>query len=277
MRNHRTFWILALSCCAILFSTTGCFQTAGEGLQVTSVALGVTFTPSPTFAPPTETETPTPELTEESTPEIIAQVPSETPETFGQVNGQAPDDGSQLNLQATPPSQVDSSALTATAIIATATQRAAEAMTATAIALTPVVTIPPPVVTTPAPVPGVTQAPPVSGADCVHIVRQEDRNLFRISLRYGVTVHEIAARSGITNINLISIGQELIIPGCGNPGSQLPPGGSPPGSGTPYTVMQNDTLYSLSLRFGKTVHEIAANNNIANINLIYIGDTIYIP
>ncbi len=45
----------------------------------------------------------------------------------------------------------------------------------------------------------------------VHVV-QPGENLFRISLRYGVSMSAIAAANGITNYNLIFAGQQLIIP-----------------------------------------------------------------
>ena len=45
----------------------------------------------------------------------------------------------------------------------------------------------------------------------VHIV-QPGENLFRISLRYGVSMSAIAAANGITNYNLIFAGQRLVIP-----------------------------------------------------------------
>ncbi len=52
---------------------------------------------------------------------------------------------------------------------------------------------------------------PGSTAGRVHIV-QPGENLFRISLRYGVSMSAIAAANGITNYNLIFAGQQLIIP-----------------------------------------------------------------
>src|SRR5574341_510584 len=45
-----------------------------------------------------------------------------------------------------------------------------------------------------------------------HVV-QPGENLFRISLRYGVTVQAIAEANGIANPNLIIVGQTLVIPG----------------------------------------------------------------
>lgn len=65
------------------------------------------------------------------------------------------------------------------------------------------------------PVPGVTFTPIPPGQTFptarTHTVMQGE-TLFQISLQYGVTVHQIAAVNGISNINLIYIGQQLTIP-----------------------------------------------------------------
>jgi LysM repeat protein len=44
-----------------------------------------------------------------------------------------------------------------------------------------------------------------------------------------------------------------------------------------HIVQPGDTLYRLALRYGTTVHAIAQANNIANINLIYVGQKLIIP
>jgi LysM repeat protein len=44
-----------------------------------------------------------------------------------------------------------------------------------------------------------------------HVV-QKGENLFRIALKYGVTVEALAVANGITNANLIYPGQTLVIP-----------------------------------------------------------------
>jgi LysM repeat protein len=51
----------------------------------------------------------------------------------------------------------------------------------------------------------------VTGGGRTYVVQQGD-TLFEISLQTGVLVNDIAARNGISNINLIYIGQELVIP-----------------------------------------------------------------
>jgi nucleoid-associated protein YgaU len=58
-------------------------------------------------------------------------------------------------------------------------------------------------------------------------------NLFRISQRYGLTVADVAARNGITNVDLIFPGQMLTIPACGTTGYVPLPTSTPTPSVTP--------------------------------------------
>lgn len=49
------------------------------------------------------------------------------------------------------------------------------------------------------------------------------------------------------------------------------------GKSTAYTVVKGDTLSGLAARFGTTVQALATANNIADINLIYVGQKLVIP
>jgi LysM repeat protein len=116
------------------------------------------------------------------------------------------------------------------------------------------------------------------GNQITHVVAPGE-NLFRISLRYGVSVQAIAQQNGIQNPNLIYVGQRLVISG----GTGTPPGGTtpPPGGSTgteqKYTVVAGDTLSKIARQFNVTVQSIAQRNNIANVNLIYVGQVLTIP
>jgi LysM repeat protein len=44
-----------------------------------------------------------------------------------------------------------------------------------------------------------------------------------------------------------------------------------------YVVQSGDTLYSIALRFGVTVADITAANNLSNPNLIYAGQVLWVP
>ncbi len=65
---------------------------------------------------------------------------------------------------------------------------------------------------------GETPAPPAeatseSPSDGTHVVSAGD-NLYRIGLKYGCSVDQMAAANGITNVSHISIGQVLQVPDC---------------------------------------------------------------
>ena len=114
-----------------------------------------------------------------------------------------------------------------------------------------------------------------NSGEVVHVVAPGE-NLYRISLRYNVSMAAIAQRNNIANVNLIFVGQRLIIPGT--TGGTNPPPATPtpaPGGGTTtYTVVRGDTLGNIARRFNTTVANIAALNHIANPNLIYPGQVI---
>ncbi|MEZ4668980.1 MAG: LysM peptidoglycan-binding domain-containing protein [Anaerolineae bacterium] len=116
----------------------------------------------------------------------------------------------------------------------------------------------------------------------VHVV-QPGENLFRISLKYNVSMASIASTNGISNINLIYVGQRLTIPTGGStppptavPGQPPPPTAVPGGQTTTYTVQRGDTLGAIARRFNTTIQDIATRNKITNPNLIYVGQVLTI-
>ncbi|MEO8394917.1 MAG: LysM peptidoglycan-binding domain-containing protein [Chloroflexota bacterium] len=294
-RLWLTGWII------VLFLAAGCFQPAGGGLEATSVAQALpTFTPYPTDTPspiPLPTDVPTDILipTDTATFEIIepstqvALLPDNQDldpiwQTATAVyllsQGQQP-----INIQPLDVPTLDPLLQQATDMVRQATETAAMPMTLTAIAIQGGPTAPP-IFIQPTVGPSV---PIVIGNDCIYEVQPTDVNLYRISLLFGIPYLSIAASTHMVNPNLIHVGDKLIIPGCGTTGYQPPPTTIPTndpgyftpnpggGSGQTYIVVQGDTLFALSLSWGTTVNAIAALNQIPNINLIYIGQTLYIP
>lgn len=244
----------------LMLAGAGCVQPASEEVAPTEIGARATFTPTltPTDIPPptetpteieadalaegtaTPTETPTPTATATATPTATATATPTATEAESALIAQGPteiaqDDAPTLdpNLQQ-PPAQegVSESQLTATAIIAGATETQAFILTATAAGLGIGIPTASPTPTTAtgdggglAPATVVpTNAP---GADCLHEVKAQDRSLYRLSLAYGVPINSIAAASGIVNPDLIRVGQILTIPGCGTTGAVPPPTSTP--------------------------------------------------
>lgn len=123
-------------------------------------------------------------------------------------------------------------------------------------------------------------APAFAQGGTTHVV-QAGENLYRIALRYGTTWPAIAAANGITNPNLIYVGQVLTIPGAGSPQPGATPTPQPQPQPQPapqtYTVVAGDTLSAIAARFGTTVTALVQANNIVNPNLIYVGQVLNIP
>ena len=116
-------------------------------------------------------------------------------------------------------------------------------------------------------IPGTTVTPPPT-TTVKYTVKSGD-TLYKIATMYNTTVAKIAAANNITNVNLINVGQVLIIPG-----TTVTP---PPTTTVKYTVKSGDTLYKIATMYNTTVAKIAAANNITNINLISVGQVLTIP
>jgi lipoprotein-anchoring transpeptidase ErfK/SrfK len=104
----------------------------------------------------------------------------------------------------------------------------------------------------------------------VHEVKAGE-NLFRIGLRYGVTVDALAAANGLRNPSHVYVGQRLTIP-TGRDGT----GSSNVSAGT-HVVQRGENLYRIALRYGTTYQTLARANGIVNPNQVYVGQRLRIP
>jgi len=140
-------------------------------------------------------------------------------------------------------------------------------------------------------VPGIVSAQD-SGGQMTHTV-QAGENLYRISLRYGTTVTAISQANGITNPNMVYVGQVLIIPTTAVPTAATPlpttlpgtptvtpaPTTAPPADGGEivHVVQAGENLNRIALRYNTTAAALAAHNGITNPNLITVGQSLRIP
>lgn len=105
---------------------------------------------------------------------------------------------------------------------------------------------------------------PEGTVEITHEVRPGD-TLTAIALRYDVTVDEIVQANGLTNPNMIYVGQMLIIPRQDETGQQV------------HIVQVGESLAMIARRYGVSTEDIIATNGLADVNSIYAGQRLIIP
>lgn len=104
-----------------------------------------------------------------------------------------------------------------------------------------------------------------------HVV-QAGENLYRISLRYGVDMGELARANGITDTSRIFSGQVLIIPGISTPDSgDVVENPLIAGTPTIHIVQPGETLSSIARLYNVTLDQLMQSNSISNPNRIERG------
>ncbi|CAB4549064.1 MAG: LysM peptidoglycan-binding domain-containing protein [Actinobacteria bacterium] len=152
----------------------------------------------------------------------------------------------------------------------------------------PAAPAPAPVSPTPAPAtPAPAPAPAAPAAATTYTVVARD-TLSGIASRFGTTTRNLMSLNGITNANLLRIGQVLTITGgaatpapatpAPAPASPAPAApAAPSASGTSsYTVVARDTLSGIASRFGTTTRNLMSLNAITNANAIRIGQVLIV-
>ena len=115
----------------------------------------------------------------------------------------------------------------------------------------------------------------------VHVVQSGD-TLGGIAATYGTTVEELMALNGLSDPNVLSIGQEIVLPGgtvvraASAADTPAASGGGGGGSGQ-YTVQDGDTLYGIAGKYGTSVDAIVQLNGLADVNVLSIGQVLKIP
>ena len=108
-----------------------------------------------------------------------------------------------------------------------------------------------------------SSAPIQAPATSNYTVRSGD-TLSSIASKFGTSYQALASLNGISNPNLIYVGQVLRVNGSASTGSVY------------YTVRSGDNLSAIASRYGTSYQSIASLNSLSNPNLIYAGQTLKI-
>jgi LysM repeat protein len=121
---------------------------------------------------------------------------------------------------------------------------------------------------------------PTSANSTYHTVQLGD-TLDKVARAYGTTAAAIIAANGISNPDLIWVGQKLLIPGATQPGSPAAqPTAKPqpaPAAPTIHIVQPGDTLGQIAKRYGTTVAAIMEANGLPSADRIGVGLRLIIP
>lgn len=98
-----------------------------------------------------------------------------------------------------------------------------------------------------------------SNSDEQYYTVKSGDNLTKIAKQYNTTVNAIVAANNINNPNLIYPGQQLKISNSGMVQANY------------YTVKPGDNLTKIAKQYNTTISKLAADNNIKDVNKIYVG------
>ena len=102
----------------------------------------------------------------------------------------------------------------------------------------------------------------------VRVTVRAGESLSLLSLKYGVSVSAIMAANGITNPDLLYMGQELVIPGVGP---------SVATASVVVTVEWGDSLSAIAGDYGVSVAALMETNGIGDANAIFAGQELVVP
>jgi len=126
-------------------------------------------------------------------------------------------------------------------------------------------------------------APPRQAADTFVYTVQPGDTLLLIALKHNLPIANIIVANQITNPNLIFPGRQLVLTGTvplPTPTTEPSPtvmATLAPGADQTHTVQPGETLFAIATRYGVSIGAIVLANELANPDVIQVGQTLLIP
>lgn len=129
---------------------------------------------------------------------------------------------------------------------------------------------------------GQTPASQPAASPAASYTVQSGDTLSKIAALHHMSLSQLASLNGITNLNLIRVGQVLQVTGAtsnAQPTTPAAPTQTPSAAPTTtnaatYTVQAGDTLSRIAAQFKMSLAQIATLNQIANVNAIRVGQVL---
>jgi LysM repeat protein len=112
-----------------------------------------------------------------------------------------------------------------------------------------------------------TLLPTVAFASGGHYVVRSGDTLSSIARYYSVTISALMSANGLTNPNLVKVGQHLVIPSAY----------TAPSCYQWYTVRSGDTMTRVAGYFGVEPYRLASANGLGNAGHIVVGQKLCVP
>jgi LysM repeat protein len=119
-------------------------------------------------------------------------------------------------------------------------------------------------------------------SQCAYVIQPGD-TLYQIALNNDTTVDALRQANPQLSGDLIQPGDEINLPGCGEPSATSAPAPTQPAfNGTSigqrtHIVRSGDTLFAIAREYGVTVQAIIDANNLANPDRLDLGQELVIP
>jgi murein DD-endopeptidase MepM/ murein hydrolase activator NlpD len=108
----------------------------------------------------------------------------------------------------------------------------------------------------------------IGAEDLIHVVVRGD-TVYSISRLYGISQDDLMRNNGIADASKLRLGMRLVIP------ARVPPAVVP--AHVEYTVLKNDTLYSIARSRGVTLQALREINGFSKNYVLKVGEKIKIP
>ena len=109
--------------------------------------------------------------------------------------------------------------------------------------------------------------PPTPPEEPIYYTVKRGDALYKIAAKYDCSIADLVKWNNLKNPNLIYVGQQLIVGWTNTP---MPPEPEK----VYYTVQRGDNLSKIAAKYGTTVSQLVAWNNIKDPNLIYPGQVL---